>query len=361
MRGAMRGTMGASRGAVARAAGYRHVRAGPLSIRLRPRAAAVMAVLMALIAVGVAFALASGSLPIPLRAVTAALVGGDGPAEVVHVVTGVRLPRVVLALLSGAMLGLSGAALQALTRNGLADPGLVGVKEGASLAVLALILAFPALGPAWRLPAGMAGGLAVALAVVLVARDLSGVRFVLVGIGVSWLLASALLVFITTADITDVETALVWLAGSLHAAEWTLVPALALWGVTGAVALLATARAADAALLGDEAATGLGVRLGRTGAVGLAAPVLMTAAAVSCVGSLGFVGLLAPHMARLVVGGGQAAVLAASGLIGAALVLGADTAGRLAFAPLQIPAGIVMTLAGVPLFLFLLWRRRDQI
>lgn len=347
--------------ATARAAGYRRLRAGSFSVRLRPRVAAVGAVLLVLIATGAAFALASGSLPIPLRTVGAALVRGAVPPEVVHIVLGVRLPRVVLALVAGGMLGLSGAALQALTRNGLADPGLVGVKEGASLAVLALILAGPGLGPAWRLPVGMAGGLTVALAVVLIARDLSGVRFVLVGIGVSWLLASALLVFITTANINDVETALVWLAGSLHAAEWTLIPALALWGALGAVALFATARAADAALLGDAAATGLGVRLARVGAMGLAAPVLMTAAAVSCVGSLGFVGLIAPHMARLVVGGGQAAVLAASGLLGAALVLGADTTGRLAFAPLQIPAGIVMTLAGVPLFLFLLWRRRDQI
>lgn len=346
---------------VARAAGYRRLGTGRLSLRLRPRAAGVAAALVALICAGAAFALASGSLPIPLRTVIAALTAGDVPPEVAHVVTGVRLPRVVLALLAGAMLGLSGAALQALTRNGLADPGLVGVKEGASLAVLVLILVFPALGAAWRLPVGMAGGLAVALTVVLIARDLSGVRFVLVGIGVSWLLASALLVFITTADINDVETALVWLAGSLHAAEWTLIPALAIWGALGAVALFATARGADAALLGDAAAIGLGVRLRLTGALGLAAPVLMTAAAVSCVGSLGFVGLIAPHMARLVVGGGQAAVLAASGLLGAALVLGADTAGRLLFAPLQIPAGIVMTLAGVPLFLFLLWRRRDQI
>lgn len=347
--------------ALARAAGYRQVRVGPLSLCVRPRAAAAAMVVLILIAGGAAFALATGSLPIPLDRVLAAILARDVPPDVAHVVTGVRLPRVVLALLAGAMLGLSGAALQALTRNGLADPGLVGIKEGASLAVLALILAAPALGPGWRLPAGMAGGLAVALVVVLVARDLSGVRFVLVGIGVSWLLASALLVFITTADINDVETALVWLAGSLHAAEWTLIPALALWGVLGAVLLFATARAADAMLLGDAAAKGLGVRLRLTGALGLAAPVLMTAAAVSCVGSLGFVGLIAPHMARLVIGGGQAAVLAASGLIGAALVLLADTAGRLAFAPLQIPAGIVMTLAGVPLFLFLLWRRRDQI
>ncbi|MCG5233689.1 FecCD family ABC transporter permease [Xanthobacter oligotrophicus] len=345
----------------ARAAGYRRLAAGPLALRFRPRAAAISAALLLVLMAAGLFALASGSLPITLAEVLAALARSGARADVAHVVSEIRLPRVIMALLAGAALGLSGAAMQALTRNGLADPGLVGVKEGASVAVLALILAFPAVDAAWRPPVGMAGGLAVAFVVTMLARDLSGVRFVLVGIGVSWLLAAGLLVFITTADINDVETALVWLAGSLHAADWALIPALAFWSGLGTLVLIATARAADAALLGDGVAKGLGVRLKTMKALGLAAPVLMTAAAVSCVGSLGFVGLMAPHMARFLVGGGQAAVLTASALLGAALVLAADTAGRLLFAPLQIPAGVVMTLAGVPLFLLLLWQRRDRL
>lgn len=346
---------------LARAAGYRRLAIGPLAVRLRPRAAATAALLCAALAGIALFALASGSLAVPLAEVVNALWGGEAGAQAAHVVGAIRLPRVAMAVLAGAALGFSGAAMQALTRNGLADPGLVGVKEGASVAVLALILAFPAVGTVWRAPVGMAGGLAVAVTVAALARDLSGVRFVLVGIGVSWLLSAALLIFITTADINDVETALVWLAGSLHAADLALLPALAFWSILGAAALLAAARATDCALLGEGAAAGLGVRLKALGALNLAAPVLMTAAAVSCVGSLGFVGLIAPHMARLVVGGGQAAILAASGLVGGVLVLGADTAGRLLFAPLQIPAGIVMTLVGVPVFLLLLWRRRDRL
>ncbi|MFG1370545.1 iron ABC transporter permease [Xanthobacter oligotrophicus] len=345
----------------ARAAGYRRLAAGPLALRFRPRAVAISAALLLVLMAAGLFALASGSLPITLSEVLAALARSGARAEVAHVVGEIRLPRVIMAILAGAALGLSGAAMQALTRNGLADPGLVGVKEGASVAVLALILAFPAVDAAWRPPVGMAGGFAVALVVTALARDLSGVRFVLVGIGVSWLLAAGLLAFITTADINDVETALVWLAGSLHAADWVLIPALAFWSGLGALVLIATARSADAALLGDGVAKGLGVRLKTMKALGLAAPVLMTAAAVSCVGSLGFVGLIAPHMARFLVGGGQAAVLTASALLGAVLVLAADTAGRLLFAPLQIPAGVVMTLAGVPLFLLLLWQRRDRL
>lgn len=345
----------------ARAAGYRRLAVGPLALRFRPRAVILsLALAFALMAAGL-FALASGSLSMTLSEVLTALARSGARAEVAQVVGEIRLPRVLLAILAGAALGLSGAAMQALTRNGLADPGLVGVKEGASVAVLALILAFPTVVAAWRLPVGMAGGLAVALVVTALARDLSRVRFVLVGIGVSWLLAAGLLVFITTADINDVETALVWLAGSLHAADWSLIPALAFWSGLGTLVLIATARGADASALGDGVATGLGVRLKTMKALGLAAPVLMTAAAVSCVGSLGFVGLMAPHMARFLVGGGQAAVLTASALLGAVLVLAADTAGRLLFAPLQIPAGVVMTLAGVPLFLLLLWQRRDRL
>jgi len=345
----------------ARAAGYARFACGPLAFRLRPRVVATCVGLACAIGAGALVALSSGSLPIPAAQVLAALVRAQVPAEVAQVIWDIRLPRVLLAMLAGAMLGLAGAAMQALTRNSLADPGLIGVKEGASVAVLALILAVPAAGVGLRPVAGMAGGLAVALAVAGLARDLSGVRFVLVGIGMSWLLSAALLVFITTADINDVETALVWLAGSLHAASWPLLPAPAAWGAAGAVLLLATARGADAALLGDPVATGLGVRLKALSAARLAAPVLMTAAAVSAVGSLGFVGLMAPHMARFAVGGGQSALLVASALVGAAMVLAADTVGRLLFAPLQIPAGIVMTVAGVPFFLFLLWRRRDQL
>ena len=345
----------------ARVAGYRRIAVGPLALRFRPRAAGIgLALLLALMTAGL-FALASGSLPVTLPEVFSALTRSGARAEVAHVVGEIRLPRVIMAILAGVALGLSGAAMQALTRNGLADPGLIGVKEGASIAVLALILGFPGVDAAWRPAAGMAGGLTVALLVTALARDLSGVRFVLVGIGVSWLLAAGMLVFITTADINDVETALVWLAGSLHAADRALIPALAFWSGLGALALIATSRGADAALLGDGIAKGLGVRLRTMKALGLAAPVLMTAAAVSCVGSLGFVGLMAPHMARFLVGGGQAAVLTASALLGAVLVLAADTAGRLLFAPLQIPAGVVMTLAGVPVFLLLLWQRRDRL
>ena len=201
----------------------------------------------------------------------------------------------------------------------------------------------------------------MALLVLALARDCSRPRFILIGIGVSWTLAAAVGIFMTTADVRDVQTAMIWLAGSLHAATWPLLVVAVCWALPGAMILFLTARAADVALLGDRTAIGLGVRLQQLTLLRFFAPVLLTSASVSCVGSLGFVGLMAPHMARFLLRGGQVALLCGSALIGALLVLVTDTIGRLAFAPLQIPAGIVIALVGCPFFIVLLWRRRDAL
>jgi iron complex transport system permease protein len=226
--------------------------------------------------------------------------------------------------------------------------------------VLALILFFPAVGLVWRPLAGILGGALVALLVLVLARDCSRPRFILIGIGVSWTLAAAVGIFMTTADVRDVQTAMIWLAGSLHAATWTLLR----WPFVGV--------AGDIDSVSDRPGGGCGAawrpyRRGTRRApaaadpAALFAPVLLTSASVSCVGSLGFVGLMAPHMARFLLRGGQVSLLCGSALIGALLVLFTDTLGRLAFAPLQIPAGIVIALVGCPFFILLLWRRRDAL
>ena len=200
------------------------------------------------------------------------------------------------------------------------------MKEGCSAAVLLLIFQFPALSLAWRPLIGMTGGLLTALLVIALARDISRPRFILIGIGVSWAFAAAMGVFMTTADVRDVQTAMLWLAGSLHAANWTLVGLAALWAAPAFALLLFTARAADVALLGNQAAAGLGVRTTRLALLRVLAPVVLTGSAV----------------------------------LGALLVLLADNVGRLAFLPLQLPAGIVISLIGGPFFLLLLWQRRDR-
>ena len=205
-------------------AGFRAIRIGRLSALVRPRTLACLT-LLALVALSLlGFGLTHGSLPIPTSAIGRALFSPESlTAETRYIVMDIRLPRLLMAVLCGAMLGMAGAAMQSITRNGLADPGLIGVKEGCSAAVLLLIFQFPALGLAWRPLVGMTGGLLTALLVIALARDISRPRFILIGIGVSWAFAAAMGVFITTADVRDVQTAMLWLAGSLHAANWMRV------------------------------------------------------------------------------------------------------------------------------------------
>ncbi len=340
--------------------GYWLLRCHAVGLRLHPRRMLVVTLLViGLLSVSL-LALVSGSGQAGWNELLA-LASNPADATGLSIIGDLRLPRTIVALSCGAMLGLSGAALQSLTRNGLADPGLLGVREGAVLVIVLAIIAFPHTPLGLRPFLGMAGGFAVAAAVALIAGSLSRLRFVLIGIGFSWLLSAAISLLITVSDIDRVQIALTWLAGSLATVTPDMVP-LALTGLlTGCILMFATARWADVSLLGDSATVGLGVPAKTLAIIHLCAPVLMTATAVSCVGSIGFVGLIAPHTARMFIGGGQKSLLAGSLLIGATLLVVSDTVGRTAFAPLQIPAGIVLALIGVPVLLLLLWRRRDQL
>ncbi|MGK0737070.1 FecCD family ABC transporter permease [Yokenella regensburgei] len=343
-------------------AGFRRAKWADRSLLLRPRPLLVGSAVLLVALLLLMYSLTRGSMPVPSTDIARALLMPQALNEQQQfIVWDIRLPRLLMAVVCGAMLGMAGAAMQSITRNGLADPGLIGVKEGTSIMVLSLVLFFPTVGLLWRPLVGLLGGLSVALLVVVLARDLSRPRFILIGIGVSWLLAAGVGMFMTTADVRDVQTAMIWLSGSLQSSTWPLLMVALVWGLPGVLLLFYTARAADVALLGDHTATGLGVQLPRLMLLRFLAPVLLTSASVSCVGSLGFVGLMAPHMARFVLRGGQVSLLCGSALTGALLVLATDTIGRLAFAPLQIPAGIVVALVGTPFFILLLWRRRDAL
>ncbi len=343
----------------AAAFGYRSVRFGPFSLRFH-LGHCLLSVVFAVILLGSAIAaLAIGSGRAGIADALAFLTGVSSPAH--EVVGSLRAPRVAMALACGAMLGLSGAALQALTRNGLADPGLLGVREGASLAVIATILGWPDAPLYLRPIVGMAGGLAVAFVAMSIARSLSQIRFILVGIGISWFLSAIVALILVSADIDNVQAAMIWMAGSLSGVQPALLPLAWTCLVLGGGMLVLAVRAAEANLLGGMTAIGLGVRTARYRLTAIAASVLMTAAAVSCAGSLGFVGLLAPHLCRFLIGSGQPALLAGSAMIGAWLVLLADTIGRTLFAPLQIPAGIVLSVLGVFLLVGLIWQRRHHI
>lgn len=277
------------------------------------------------------------------------------------IIQDIRLPRIILALLVGSMLGLAGAAMQSVTRNGLADPGLIGVKEGSLLAIVLTLILFPSIGNVWLPIVAMAGGFIVAMSVILMARSLSGVRFILIGIGVSWALGAFISFFIVSALISDVQAAMVWLAGSLHSASWDVLTVTLPWAGLGLILLLMTIRSGGPMVLDNDIAVCLGVNHKYHIFMRLVAPVILTAASVAAVGSMGFVGLVAPHLARLIFGTHQLPFMFGSAICGALLVLVADGIGRLAFAPLQIPAGAMMAIIGLPFLLFLLWLRRDTI
>lgn len=354
--------MTARKTALARKNGYRLIGNPSISRRIHLPTAIVLAALSLLLAILALAALLVGSQSAGVRDLADLVLTPENLSpQATQILWDLRLPRVLLALLSGAMLGLAGSAMQTLTRNGLADPGLLGVKEGASVAAILFALHVPVHHSFGRIAAGMAGGLIVALLVAAIARDLTRMRFVMIGIGISWAIAAILSIILTTADIRDVQSAMVWMAGSLNAASWRTVPIALGATLAGSTLLFLTAAAADGAIFGRAVATGLGINLRRLTIIRFAAPVLLTAACVSIVGSLGFVGLIAPHLARLSVRANQFSLLCGSALFGAGLVLAADTIGRAALAPLQLPAGIVMSIVGVPVLLALLWIRRDQL
>ncbi|NPD17423.1 iron ABC transporter permease [Xinfangfangia sp. D13-10-4-6] len=317
-----------------------------------------------LLAVFCAIGLASlglGDHPLPLREVWLALIPGQGATpEAEMVVLDLRLPRLLAAGLGGAALAVSGALVQAVLRNPLADPGLLGINSGAALVVIALmVLAGP--GVLALLPvAGFAGAL---LSVVLVwalawQGGASPLRLVLVGLALAAMTGAMASVLTTFAPINAAQRALIWLAGSLHDIDRPRLQLMALWLALPLGLSLALARHADALNLGETTARALGQRVEVTRAALILIAALLAGATVAITGPIGFVGLIAPHLARHIAGPLHARMLPVAALIGACLVAAADLAGRLVFAPVQIPAGLVTALIGGPFFFWLIWSRR---
>lgn len=333
-----------------------------LSVAFRPRVQRRVFLILALIALVMAIIVPMGTYDLaPDRVWAALLHPSHAAADEILIVWEFRVPRILLAVVAGAMLAVAGALMQSVTRNGLADPGLIGVTEGATIVMLLILFLNPGLAMAWRPALGMLGAAAVAGFVLLLTSRVESVRFVLIGIGVSAFLSAVISIFLTYGEITRVQAAMVWMSGSLSPASWKILWMLMPWALIGLAVSFVIARATDAGLLGESAATSLGVRTAALRIVLIVISVALTSASVAAIGTLGFVGLIAPHMARFLVGASQSALIGGSAVCGAALVLFADSLGRLPFAPIQIPAGIVMAMIGVPFFLLLLWRRRHSL
>lgn len=308
--------------------------------------------------IALGFSLWAGALPMTLGELFATLSGAPPSPTLEAVIWKIRWPRALLAALVGAALGCSGGAFQAVLRNPLADPYILGVSGGAALgAVSALTLGFsvPLL-----LPLAAFGGALAALALVYwVAQAYRGSSHTLILCGVMvGSLASALLLFLLwLAPADQTRTAIFWLAGNLSAADPQLLGWLAIAAGCAFLALWSQSRQLDLFTQGEEVATDLGLSVGGARLLIFTFAGALTAAAVAIAGLVGFVGLTVPHVVRLLWGPAHRRLLPASALAGAAFLMLADALSRSLFAPAEIPIGVVTAILGAPFFLYLLRRR----
>ncbi|MFC0582979.1 FecCD family ABC transporter permease [Micrococcoides hystricis] len=296
----------------------------------------------------------------------------DGPTSIVTeglattVVWQLRVPRVLVGLCVGAILAASGAALQAIVRNDLADPYLLGVSSGASFgAAVVLASGIGVVGAVVGAAGGAFLGALAALALVLVIlgnRQLSSSRLVLAGLTVGYFLSALTNLVVALSDQRDAVRAIMfWMLGSLGKSSWDQVPLVLIVTVLATALLLLWGRRLDAIGLGDDVARSLGVdplRVRRSVAIVVA---IAVAAAVSVSGAIGFVGLVIPHLARQLVGATHRLLIPASALLGASVLVLADALARTVLAPREIPLGILTALVGTPLLMYMLHRRRQQL
>lgn len=308
--------------------------------------------LLALLLLAMFAALAFGTIDLSM-AQTWRAIWGSGDAEPLLVVRELRLPRTVLAALLGASLGISGAALQGVLRNPLAEPYLLGVSGGAGVGAVAAYSAGVAF--AFIPIAAFAGALAAITVALFVAHATHGRGdprvLVMAGVIVGAFANAAIMIVMANADLSTVRSALWWMMGSVADATWTQAAWLAAYLAAGGVWLVARGRALDALALGEDSAAGLGVDVDRVARGIYVVASLVAAATVSAAGLVGFVGLVVPHIARRLGAAAHRVLLPASALAGAILVVLADLVARTALPPAELPLGAVTAVLGVPFFL----------
>ncbi|MFE1309867.1 FecCD family ABC transporter permease [Streptomyces sp. NPDC058755] len=331
---------------------------GGLSLRLDVRAVTVVVLLLLAALAASVVLIGTGDFPISASDVVRTLLGNGNPGQE-FIVNELRLPRVLVGLLVGASLGLGGALFQAVTRNPLGSPDVLGLGQGATAGALVMIVLFS--GSTAQVTVGaLVGGLVTGLAIYLLAwkQGVHGYRLVLVGIGVSAIVTAINGYLLTVSDIVDAARAVVWMTGSLGGRDWDQVwPLLALCAVLVPL-VLAHARGLRMTEMGDDVSNALGVRVERVRALLMVAAVLLTATATAAAGPVSFVALTAPQLARRLTRSPGPNLLP-SLCMGAALLVTADLASQRAFGADQLPVGVVTgVLGGVYLLWLLVTERR---
>ncbi|ABV63645.1 MULTISPECIES: FecCD family ABC transporter permease [Bacillus] len=276
-----------------------------------------------------------------------------------------RLPRMIIALLVGASIAVSGAIWQGVSQNGLADPGILGVNAGAGFAVVLFIFVFQGtmsnLGQLtiFILPLFAFAGAAFAAFLIYVLawkKGITPVRLILTGIGVNAAFSAAIVVIQLKMSPNDFNQAIVWLSGSIWGSSWTYVLSVLPWMLIFLVLALVRARYLNIMNLGDQLSYGLGISVHKERSFMMLIAVALAGASVAVAGSISFLGLAAPHLARKLVGPKHQGMIPASALIGALLLLLADTLGRVILAPSEVPVGLVVSALGAPYFIYLLMK-----
>lgn len=319
-----------------------------------------LAVILAACAVA-AMAIGSVGLTVPeVVGVLFAHLGGAPPADLAadQIVWNVRLPRTVLAIVTGVGLALAGAVIQAIVRNPLGDPSLIGVTPGASLGAVAVIVLGS--GAAAGLPltlAAFVGALVTFVVVFLLGRSegrMPPTRLILAGVAVGYLVSSMTYFLQTIATPNQVQRVLFWSLGSVGGADWGTLPLPTAIVAISTVVILGYAPALNALIGGDDLAASLGVDVARLQVTLLVVVAAMTGALVAVAGGIAFVGLVVPHIARLLVGADHRRMLPLTAVLGAIFLILADFAARTVRAPAELPIGVVTAAVGAPFFLWLL-------
>ncbi|MGC9040685.1 MAG: FecCD family ABC transporter permease [Roseiflexus sp.] len=337
------------------------VRTRGCSFRIDRRVPPVLALVLLAMLTAMVVNIGVGEYPIPPLDVVRTVLGlPTGNEDYAFIVNTLRLPRMLVAALVGMALGISGAIMQGITRNPLADPGILGISAGAGLVAVTLIVVVRDV-PAGIIPlAAFGGAVTVASLIYLLAwrGGDSPIRLILVGIGLGAICGAATTLMITFGDIYDVQRALIWLTGSVYGRSWEEFWPLLPWVALCVPLALLLARDLNALNLGEDVARGLGSPVAWRRGLLLLTAVALAAATVAAAGTIGFVGLMAPHIGRRLVGPDHSGLLPTAGVLGALIVVAADLVGRTLFAPIELPAGLVTAAVGAPFFIGLLWQQR---
>ena len=334
----------------------------PVSFRLNQRVPSLLMILGLLMVVTMIASVGYGEYPVPPLDVIKTVLGLETDnADYAFIVNTLRLPRVLVAGLVGMALAIAGTITQGILRNPLAAPGIIGINAGAALAAVTLIIVLPGVSASALPVAAFVGGFTVFALIYVLAWNggSSPIRLVLIGIGFSLITAAITNILVTFGNIYAVSQALVWLAGSVYGRSWDEVYALLPWLLAFIPITLFMARDLNALNLGDDIARGVGTPLEWRRGILLVSSVALAGASVATAGTIGFVGFIAPHIARRLVGPSHEGVLLISALIGGLLVMVADLLGRSLFAPIELPCGLITSAIGAPYFLYLMIQKRN--